>query len=57
MKMNSCVNNQNIINKPPPNSCLCCIYCDKRYKTRKNLDKHLVLCEIIYKSKNNNPKI
>ena len=53
MKMNSCVNNQNIINKPPPNSCLCCIYCDKRYKTRKNLDKHLVLCEIIYKSKNN----
>jgi hypothetical protein len=53
MKMNSCVNNQNIINKPPANSCLCCIYCDKRYKTRKNLDKHLVLCEIIYKSKNN----
>ena len=57
MKMNSCVNNPNIINKPPPNSCLCCIYCDKRYKTRKNLDKHLVLCEIIYKSKNNKTNI
>jgi len=53
MKMNCCVDNPNIINKLPQNSCLCCIYCDKRYKTRKNLDKHLVLCEIIYKSRNN----
>ena len=35
------------------NSCLCCIYCGKSYKTKINLDKHLVLCEIIHRSKNN----
>jgi hypothetical protein len=34
-------------------SCLCCVYCGKSYKSRKNIDKHLVLCETIYKCKNN----
>ena len=33
-------------------SCLCCIYCGKSYKTRLNLDKHLILCETIHRSKN-----
>ena len=35
-------------------SSLCCVYCGKGYKTRLNMDKHLVLCETIYKSKNKN---
>lgn len=30
----------------------CCIYCGKSYKTRTNLEKHLLLCELIYKRKN-----
>jgi len=29
-----------------------CPCCDKSYKTRKNLNKHLVLCELIVNSKN-----
>lgn len=33
-------------------SCLCCIYCGKSYKTRMNLDRHLILCETIHRSKN-----
>jgi hypothetical protein len=32
-------------------SALCCIYCGKSYKTKLNLDKHLILCEITHKSK------
>jgi len=32
-------------------SALCCIYCGKSYKTRLNLEKHLILCEITHKSK------
>lgn len=32
-------------------SALCCIYCGKSYKTRLNLDKHLLLCEITHKTK------
>jgi len=31
-------------------SVLCCIYCGKSYKTRLNLDKHIILCEITHKS-------
>jgi hypothetical protein len=27
----------------------CCIYCGKAYKNRVNLDKHMNLCELIYK--------
>jgi len=34
-------------------SAMCCIYCGKSYKTKMNLDKHLILCEITYKSKRN----
>lgn len=34
-------------------SSLCCVYCGKSYKTKCRLDKHLVLCETIYRSKNN----
>ena len=34
-------------------SCLCCIYCGKSYKSKKNIDKHLVLCETIFKCRNN----
>jgi hypothetical protein len=37
-------------------SCLCCIYCGKSYKTRGNLDKHLILCETIHRSKNTKSK-
>jgi hypothetical protein len=32
-------------------SAMCCIYCGKSYKTKMNLDKHLVLCEITNISK------
>jgi len=35
-------------------SVMCCIYCGKSYKTRINLEKHLILCEIIHKSKHTN---
>jgi hypothetical protein len=35
-------------------SAMCCIYCGKSYKTRINLDKHLILCEITHKSKRSN---
>jgi hypothetical protein len=29
-------------------SALCCVYCGKSYKTRNNLDKHIILCEITH---------
>jgi hypothetical protein len=29
----------------------CCIYCGKTYKLRSNVDKHMTLCELVYKSK------
>ena len=32
---------------------LCCEYCGKMYKRRLNLDKHFILCEIVYKAKKN----
>ena len=35
-------------------SAMCCIYCGKSYKTKINLDKHLILCEITHKSKRAN---
>jgi len=34
-------------------SVMCCIYCGKSYKTRINLEKHAILCEITVKSKRN----
>ena len=30
-----------------------CMYCGKMYKTTRGLNKHVILCEILYKSKNN----
>ena len=39
------------INNKIKQTALCCIYCGKSYKTRINLDKHLILCEIYHKSK------
>jgi len=35
-------------------SIMCCIYCGKSYKTRMNLEKHLILCEISHSQSNNN---
>jgi len=32
-------------------SAMCCIYCGKSYKTRMNLEKHLILCEITHQTK------
>jgi hypothetical protein len=29
----------------------CCLHCGKGYKTRVNLEKHLILCELVHKSK------
>lgn len=34
----------------------CCVYCGKGYKTRTGLDKHLILCEVIYKTNKSNNK-
>ena len=49
--MSSVKNGQFIINNDNKiKSTISCIYCDKSYKTRGNLDKHLVLCETIHKS-------
>lgn len=45
--MNKVIKTTNLIKHPA----ICCVYCGKSYKTRLNLDKHLVLCEITYKSK------
>ena len=30
---------------------LCCVYCGKSYIKRINLDKHLVICELLQKTK------
>ena len=48
---NNTINEINEKNKIK-HSALCCVYCGKAYKTKQNLDKHLILCEIYYKSKN-----
>lgn len=32
-------------------SAICCIYCGKNYKSRNGLEKHILLCEIIHKSR------
>lgn len=41
------INNPNLIKQPKE----CCVYCGKSYKLKKNLNKHMVLCEIIDKTK------
>jgi hypothetical protein len=38
-------------------SALCCIYCGKTYKTRLNLENHLILCEISNKSKRSSSNV
>jgi hypothetical protein len=45
------MNVQNL-NKPISISFLYCHYCAKKYKTRNMLEKHTLLCEIIYKTNN-----
>jgi hypothetical protein len=40
----------NIPNKIKQSSS-CCVICGKGYKTRKNLEKHIILCEFSYNSK------
>jgi hypothetical protein len=42
------LSNKNISSKQ------CCSHCGKTYKTRTNLDKHLLLCELIHKRKSSN---
>lgn len=37
----------NLIKQPSQ----CCVYCGKSYKKRVNLDKHIILCELLNKSK------
>ena len=37
------------LNKP---SSQCCVYCGKNYKNKTNLNKHRILCELYYNSKN-----
>jgi 23S rRNA pseudoU1915 N3-methylase RlmH len=36
---------------------LCCEYCGKEYKRRINHDKHVILCEIIYKARKKDKRI
>jgi hypothetical protein len=46
--MNKIANNiPNKIKQPAQ----CCVYCGRTYKKRLNLDKHIVLCELLQKSK------
>lgn len=46
--MNKISNIPNKIKQSP----ICCTYCGKGYKSRNAFEKHLILCEIISKSKN-----
>lgn len=41
------INNPNLIKQPRQ----CCVYCGKSYKVRANLNKHIVFCEIVDKTK------
>ena len=34
----------------------CCVYCGKGYKKKSNYEKHLLLCEIVYRSKERKTK-
>ena len=45
--MNKLTNIPNKIKQPST----CCILCGKGYKTRINLEKHIILCELFHKSK------
>jgi len=46
-------NNPNLIKQPSQ----CCIYCGKSYKKKTNLEKHIVLCELINRSTKRNGSI
>jgi hypothetical protein len=46
--MNLLENNPNRIQQPKR----CCVNCGKSYKTQTNLEKHLLLCEMLKRSKN-----
>lgn len=41
------INNPNLIKQPKE----CCTYCGKSYKLKTNLNKHIILCEIIDKTR------
>jgi len=45
--MNQLYNIPNKIKQPSQ----CCCYCGKTYKSKTNMDKHIILCELLYKSK------
>ena len=45
--INTNINNSNLIKQPKQ----CCVYCGKSYKVRANLNKHIVFCEIVDKTK------
>ena len=44
--LNRPINSTNTINYKH-----CCIHCGKGYKNRINMDKHIILCELLHKSK------
>ena len=44
---NITINNLNLIKQPKQ----CCVYCGKSYKIKANLNKHIIFCEIIEKTK------
>lgn len=46
---NTTLNNPNLIKQPKQ----CCVYCGKSYKLKSNLNKHIVFCEIVDKTKRN----
>ena len=53
--MNNHEISNSIINLPSKksNDVGCCVHCGKGYKSRTMLEKHLILCEIKHKTKNN----
>jgi len=45
--MNLLTKNTNRVTQPKQ----CCVLCGKGYKTRTNLEKHILLCELVHRSK------
>lgn len=45
--LNININNPNLVKQPKQ----CCVYCGKSYKVRANLNKHIIFCEIVDKTK------
>ena len=48
--MNNFINISNKIKQPAQ----CCIHCGKSYKKKSNLDKHLIICELLQVGKKRN---